>query len=122
MLWEIDIYPAPGQPDRLALQVAADAAELRIAKDLHVAAATGYLIQGELKREQVEHLATELFADRVVEQALVSQVGDTTADNPPPSISAVANERPLLVHVLPKPGVMDPVAQSVQTAIADFGF
>ena len=26
-----------------------------------------------------------------------------------------------LVHVLPKPGVMDPVAQSVLSAIADFG-
>ena len=27
----------------------------------------------------------------------------------------------LLVHVLPKPGVMDPVAQSVMSAIEDFG-
>ena len=26
-----------------------------------------------------------------------------------------------LIHVLPKPGVMDPVAQSVLAAIADFG-
>ena len=123
MLWEIDIYPAPGQPDRLALQVAADAAELRIANDLHVTAASGYLIQGELNRQQVERLATELFADRVVEQAVVSQVGDrNAADSPPPLVSSLGNSRSQLIHVLPKPGVMDPVAQSVQTAIADFGF
>ena len=29
--------------------------------------------------------------------------------------------RPYLIHVLPKPGVMDPVAQSVMSAIDDFG-
>ncbi|HND54544.1 MAG TPA: AIR synthase-related protein, partial [Pirellulaceae bacterium] len=34
----------------------------------------------------------------------------------------IADEQPLLIHVLPKPGVMDPVAQSAQQAIADFGF
>ena len=45
-----------------------------------------------------------------------------TADKPrrrrlgEPAVAA-----PRLVHVLPKPGVMDPVAQSVLSAIADFG-
>ena len=52
MLWEIDIYPAPGQPDRLALQAAAGAAELGIAQNLQVVAATGYLIEGRLDRGQ----------------------------------------------------------------------
>ena len=32
-----------------------------------------------------------------------------------------AGRRHVLIHVLPKPGVMDPVAQSVMAAIADFG-
>ncbi len=36
MLWEIDIYPAPGQPDRLGMEVAANAAELGIASGLKV--------------------------------------------------------------------------------------
>ena len=58
MLWEIDIYPAPGQPDRLALQAAAGAAELGIAENLQVVAASGYLIQGELDRDQMDRLAT----------------------------------------------------------------
>jgi len=119
MLWEIDIYPAPCQPDRLALQITADAAELGIASELHVAAANGYLIQGRLERQQVERLAEELFADRVVERAIVTQVGSAPPLNPIKSVAADAQS--LLVHVLPKPGVMDPVAQSAQAAIADFG-
>src|SRR5262249_39314953 len=119
MLWEIDIYPAPGQPDRLALQVAADAAELGLASGLQITAASGYLLQGNLQRQQVQQLAEELFADRVLERALVSSIPEAAS---PESSSPDRGKQPLLVHVLPKPGVMDPVAQSVQEAIADFGF
>ncbi|HTQ38004.1 MAG TPA: phosphoribosylformylglycinamidine synthase subunit PurL [Pirellulales bacterium] len=136
MLWEIDIYPAPGQPDRLALQVAADAAELGLASGLQVTAASGYLLQGKLQREQVQRLAQELFADRVVEQAVVSQVGAASVasepspsgggqvsagDSPRQGEGAAQSLKSTLVHVLTKPGVMDPVAQSAAAAIADFG-
>ncbi len=38
-------------------------------------AAGGYLIQGELQREQVEQLARELFADPIVERFVVGQLG-----------------------------------------------
>ena len=63
----------------------------------------------------MERLARELFADRVVERPVIGQVGDAVLQS--------AADRPArrLIHVLPKPGVMDPVAQSVQSAIADFG-
>jgi phosphoribosylformylglycinamidine synthase subunit PurSL len=91
MLWEVDIYPAEGQPDR----------------------ASGYLIQGELSRANVERLAHELLADPVVEQPVVAPVGDS---------SLMTNRQSRrLVHVLPKPGVMDPVALSTLSAIRDFG-
>jgi phosphoribosylformylglycinamidine synthase subunit PurSL len=115
MLWEIDIYPAPGQPDRLGLQVAANAAELGIATGLKASSASGYLIQGPLEQTQVERLARELFADAVIERPVIGQIGAAILNQPPSADS-------LLVHVLPRPGVMDPVAQSVQSAIADFGF
>ena len=39
-LWEVDIYPAEGQPDLIADQVAADAGDLGIAADLVVRTAT----------------------------------------------------------------------------------
>ncbi len=115
MLWEIDIYPAHGQPDLIGDQVAGDTADLGLAASLAVSAARGYLVQAELEREQVMRIAHELLADRVVERTVVAPVGDE-------ALSEAPDAHRLLVHVLPKPGVMDPVAQSALTAIADFGF
>lgn len=113
MLWEVDIYPADGQPDLLARRVAGDAADLGLASQLQVTAARGYLIQGTLDAAQVHRLARELLSDRIVERAVVAQAGDAALARPPAG-------RNRLVHVLPKPGVMDPVAQSALAAIADF--
>src|SRR3990172_10987509 len=114
MPWEIDIYPAEGQPDLIGDQVAADAADLGLAKHLAVAAARGYLIQGELDQEEVVRIAHELLADRVVERTVVAPVGDE-------ALNVAPDGRRRLVHVLPKPGVMDPVAQSALAAVADLG-
>ena len=76
MLWEVDIYPAPGQPDLLGRPVATAAAELGLAADLKVAAARGYLIQADWDRCQAERVALELLTDTVVERAIVAPVGD----------------------------------------------
>lgn len=114
MLWQVDIYPAAGQPDLVAERLAADAADLGLAARLRVAAAHGYLIQGDLQEVDVLRLAKELLADAVVERTLVAPAGDPRLSQPP-------NGQDQLVYVLPKPGVMDPVAQSAKTAIADFG-
>jgi phosphoribosylformylglycinamidine synthase len=150
MLWEVDIYPKPGQPDLLAGGVAADAADLGLTDHLAVTAARGYLIQADLDRDQVERIAHELLADRVVEQTVVARVGDAVLNRPiqgredrgqgagesasaqspaaiPPAAAGGLDGPSLiphpssLIHVLPKPGVMDPVAQSAMAAIADFG-
>ena len=113
-LWEVDIYPARGQPDLLARRIAAEAADLGLAEKLAIAAARGFLIQGELDHGQVTQLAGELLADEVVEQTVVAPVGSEQLNESP-------GDQRGLVHVLPKPGVMDPVAQSALAAIADFG-
>src|SRR3954453_4716262 len=82
MLWEIDIHPAEGQPDRAGERVASAARELGIADGLRVAAARGYLVQGEsLQRADVERLAGELLADHVVERAVVARVGEPALDD-----------------------------------------
>jgi phosphoribosylformylglycinamidine synthase II len=124
MLWEVDIYPAEGQPDLVGRRVTADAVDLGLADGelgladgragrLRVAAGYGYLIEGDLAAADVERLAAQLLSDRIVERTVVARVGDPALAKPP-------GGEPLLVHVLPKPGVMDPVAQSAQEAIADF--
>ncbi len=146
MLWEVDIYPAEGRPDLGAREVAATAAELHLADDLAVTSARGYLIQGELDRAQIERIADELLADRVVERTVVALAGDPLLTELPdggkgdsPHLceapggpfrraptegwsGTVPFSDVTWIHVLPKPGVMDPVAQSAMEAIADFGF
>ncbi|MHB1033981.1 MAG: phosphoribosylformylglycinamidine synthase subunit PurL [Pirellulales bacterium] len=114
MLWEVDIYPAEGQPDLAARRMAADAADLGLAAELPVTTARGYLIQGRLSRAEIDRLARELLADPIVERTVVGAAGDAI-------LSCLPEGRSRLIHVLPKPGVMDPVAQSVVGAIADFG-
>ena len=61
-LWEVDIYPAVGQPDLVGRRVAADAADMDLAAGLRVAAAYGYLIQGSMQAAQVQRLARELLS------------------------------------------------------------
>ena len=115
MLWEVDIFAAEGQPDFGASEVAAAAAELHLAPQLAVTSIRGYLIEGDFDRAQVTRIADELLADRVVERTVAAPVGD-------PALNALPAGRTHWIHVMPKPGVMDPVAQSAMTAIADLGF
>jgi len=114
MLWEVDIYPIAGQPDLEAARVMADAVDLGLPRALEVSAARGYLIEGKLDRAQVDRIVGDLLLDSVVERAIVGRVGEASLSAPPAG-------RDRLVHVLPKPGVMDPVAQSALSAIAALG-
>jgi len=114
MLWEVDIHARPGQPDNRAGAVTAVAAQADFPKSLTVTSARGFLLQGELSEAQIQHIAGELLLDPVVEQSVCGPVGGDrfgVADTP-------AGQ---LVCVILKPGVMDPVAQSAQQAIAEFG-
>jgi phosphoribosylformylglycinamidine synthase len=112
-LWEIDIYPAPGQPDVAGRALVSEAADLGLGR-VSARSARGFLVQGELDDKQIQRLARELFADTAVEQPVVARVGDAALATPPTGF-------PQLVHVLPKPGVTDQVAESAQRAVADFG-
>ncbi len=117
-LWEVDLYPLEGQPDLLARRVTAEAATLGLGK-VDVQAARGFLIQSgahspELKQADIDKIVRELLCDAVVERAVVGRPADAALRKAP-----AGHEQ--LVHVLPKPGVMDPVAQSVLSAIADLG-
>ncbi len=112
MLWEIDIFPAPSQPDFHGQKVAQDAADLGISDKIQAKTAYGYLVQGDLTEEQVKMLADKLLADSVVE---------TTEIRLQASDSRLQKEEVKPLYVLPKPGVTDSVAENAQKAIADFG-
>ncbi|MCI0492192.1 MAG: phosphoribosylformylglycinamidine synthase subunit PurL [Planctomycetes bacterium] len=126
MLWEIDIHLAEGQMDRAAGRVAAAARELGLAKDLHLVAARGYLVQGDgLPREAIDRLSRQLLTDLVVERPVVGRVGEPQLNEMPTAFSGGSQAGDGLaarcVTVLLKPGVMDPVAQSALVAAADLG-
>ncbi len=120
MLWEIDVHPREGFSDHAAKSVARVAAELGIAEGLTVCSARGFLVESpSLDAGQVDKLAAELFADAMVEDAIAAPIGD---DRLLAASDKMANgSEATLIQVLLKPGVMDPVAQSAETAARDFG-
>ncbi|MSQ95708.1 MAG: phosphoribosylformylglycinamidine synthase subunit PurL [Gemmataceae bacterium] len=104
MLWEVEIFPQG--PDAERLRVAEDYGLLthegQIGADALLKTSRGFLLQGELERDQVEQLASELLVDPVAE------TGTIHGTNGSGEIECAA-----AATVLLKPGVMDPVAMSV---------
>jgi phosphoribosylformylglycinamidine synthase len=106
-LWQVDIYPADGQPDALGHTAATAVKELGIADNISIDAAYGFLIQGRLESTQAHAIANDLLSDRIAQRCVTSIVGSDELNHPSGKSSAAT-----LVYAMPKPGVMDPVAQS----------
>ncbi len=119
MLWEVDLHPRAGCSNCETAGVLADARELGISAPLKVHSARAFLIESPaLDNAQAETLANDLLADVLVEQPTIAPIGDARLSASPFESHSSADT---LVHVLLKPGVMDPVAQSAETAARDFG-
>jgi phosphoribosylformylglycinamidine synthase II len=114
-LWEINIHPADGQPDLMGRQVVDDARTLGLTSSLQVRAAHGYLIQGELDRDQATLAARQLLVDSVTETFRLAPVGDAELQTPP----GRGGPAETVLQVFRKPGVMDPTANSTLQALQD---
>ncbi len=114
-LWQIDIYPAEGQVDREAKRTQEEIHELGLHDNLDVDCARSFLIQGDFAHDQAVQLANTLLVDAVTERSVVAIAGQDVLNEPP-------GDSLTLVNVLPKPGVMDPVAASTIAAAKDIGF
>ncbi|MEL6108312.1 MAG: phosphoribosylformylglycinamidine synthase, partial [Planctomycetota bacterium] len=117
-LWQVDIYPAENELDREGQRTGEEIQELGLGEDVRVVFAKGFLLEGELNDEQALTLADSLLGDSVVERKVVARVGDASLSTHPDG----ADEDVRLVHVMPKPGVMDPVAASTISAARDLGY
>ena len=108
MLWEVEIRPLGRDVER---ERVCDEFDLLThasrGGDLVKASARGFLLEGDLARAGAEQLAGNLLVDSVVESATLAEIGYSAGDH--------------AFTVLLKPGVMDPVAESVLTAAADLG-
>ena len=107
--WRIDVVVGPEHQDpmgRTALR-ALRAAGLDGIRD--VRSRRGYLLGAELAEAQVRNFAQAVLCDPVVDRILVHAPGATAA----------AGGARHAVTVVPRPGVTDPVAHSVQKALSD---
>src|SRR5208337_2691858 len=110
MLWHLEIHPAPGYPDLVGKRLSVEAAESGIAGPWTIAASRGFLVEGTLCQEDIDRAARQVLADPVVESFQI---------HPVPS-PAVADRS--VVHVLPRPGVTDPEAESAHALLCELGF
>ena len=110
MLWHLEIQPAPGHPDLVGGRLSLEAAEAGLPGSWSIAASRGFLIEGALTPADVDRAARQVLVDPVVESFRVH----------PQGTSAPAGET--VVHVLPKPGVTDPEAESAAELLRDLGF
>jgi phosphoribosylformylglycinamidine synthase subunit PurSL len=112
MLWELEIKPLGRDTER---ERVCDEFDLFTHStrggDLIKGAAKGYLLKGDLEEAQAERLQGELLVDTVVETSLLREIS--------PMQVGIGNPRGGVVTVLFKPGVMDPVAQSILAAAGD---
>ncbi len=108
-VYRIEVLPRAGRSTELAgaglvdlfREAGLDAVE-------RVCAARLFFLEGDLSRDQAEHVARELLADPVTEEARVRGVGDPLDESADVSFE---------VH--PRPGVMDPVAESTYAELID---
>ena len=107
MLWEIEIRPRGRDAERDRVCDEFDLlTHSRRGGDLISGSARGFLLEGDLGEAAVRRLQDELLVDRIVEIGLFSKLGE---------------HRVPAFTVLLKPGVMDPVAESVLKAARDLG-
>jgi phosphoribosylformylglycinamidine synthase subunit PurSL len=108
MLWEVEIRPLGKDAER---ERVCDEFDLLThstrGADLVRSSARGFLVEGYLDGDAARKLATDLLVDSVVETFTLAEVG------------AASNGQ--AITVLLKPGVMDPVSESVLAAALDLG-
>jgi phosphoribosylformylglycinamidine synthase len=103
MLWEIEIRPLGRDVERERVCDEFDLlTHAQRGGDLIRSSSRGYLLEGELNEADLERLRTAVLVDPLVEVGVASPLGTTPGD---------------YFTVLLKPGVMDPVAQTVLDVI-----
>ncbi len=113
MLWEVEIQPKGHDPQRA--QVCEEynlATHSQQGDDLITRSARGYLLEGDLDREQAERLMIGLLVDPLTETGRLEKLQNQ---------DAARQGHQQAVTVLLRPGVMDPVAISVVEAARDLG-
>jgi phosphoribosylformylglycinamidine synthase len=119
MTHRIEIRPKPGRGDPHARTVAARIRELGLPLPEEVRSARLYFLLGDLSASQADAVARELLVDPVVEDYRVVSESPSPSPSDEPPASPRTGQAVIEVHL--QPGVMDPVASSVEQAVAELG-
>ena len=112
MIWEIEIRPGETDHDRLRTAREYDLLmHGSNGSNILQASSRGYLVEAELSNSEQRMKLLSLLGDDLVESIVSRKLGEVPAEVDP------AN----LLTVLLKPGVMDPVSQSVLACSKDLG-
>jgi phosphoribosylformylglycinamidine synthase len=110
MLWEIEIFPKDRNPDLDRVRADYDLlTHSGRGREVLVAASRGYLVEANLRSEDERVRLADLLTDPIVEYARMDRLNAESREH--------ADWRRLTV--LPRSGVMDPVAESVAAAARD---
>ncbi|QDV38067.1 phosphoribosylformylglycinamidine synthase subunit PurL [Tautonia plasticadhaerens] len=112
MLWHLQIDPAPGLADSEGRRATAEAADLGLGGPWTIRSARGFLVEGDLDEPGLRRAAEAVLADPIVETFAIRPCG-------PGAVGGGDDTR--AVHVLPRPGVTDPVAESARAVLRDLG-
>ena len=105
--WRVEIFKRPDQSDPAGAELVESVAQLGISGLSAARLGRGYLLSKHLTRSEVDSVVRELLTDPVLEEA---RIGAPREPLPP---HAAAHR----VLVAKKPGVMDPIAQTVRHSI-----
>jgi len=108
--WRVEVFRDPAHDDPEGNQCLAAIRELGIQSVEGVRLGRGYLLDPALTEARVREIAADLLADPVLDRPRFTAPGEAPA-------RAAASA----ILVAPKPGVMDPVAQTVQRALVRTG-
>src|SRR5262245_24755466 len=119
MLWEVEIQPKGTDSERQRIVAEYDLlAHSQRGISLVHRATRGYLLEGEnLPRATVDRLCHELLVDPLCESSLITELPEPRGGSH--HGTSTLRARFDIVTVLLKPGVMDPVAESVIDAARD---
>src|SRR5262245_27984535 len=107
--WRIDVLVRPEQQDPMGTAALRALRGAGVEGIEDVRCRRGYLLAAELDEAQVREFARAVLCDPVVDHFVVHAPGATA--HPPAGAHTVT--------IVPRPGVTDPVAHSVQEALAD---
>jgi phosphoribosylformylglycinamidine synthase subunit PurSL len=108
--WRIDVLARPEHQDPIGSAALRSLRGAGLDGVQDVRSRRGYLLAAELPEAQVRAFAKAVLCDPVIDQFVVHAPG-ASGQQPPPGMQMIA--------VVPRAGVTDPVAHSVQKALAD---